>query len=79
MRETGNLPVPLHLRNAPTKLMSDLGYGVDYRYPHDFPKHYTRQQYLPDELSDAQFYAPQDVGQAERTLSNYLKFIEEGE
>ena len=59
--------------------MSDLGYGVDYRYPHDFPKHYTRQQYLPDELSDAQFYAPPDVGQAERTLSNYLKFIEEGE
>ena len=79
VRETGNLPVPLHLRNAPTKLMSDLGYGVDYRYPHDYPKHYTRQQYLPDELTDAQFYTPQQVGQAERTLSSYLDFIDQEE
>ena len=79
VRETGNLPVPLHLRNAPTKLMSDLGYGVDYRYPHDYPKHYTRQQYLPDELVDAQFYTPQQVGQAERTLSSYLDFIDQEE
>ena len=50
VRETGNLPVPLHLRNAPTKLMKELGYSDGYKYPHDFPGHFTPQQYLPDEL-----------------------------
>ena len=50
VRETGNLPVPLHLRNAPTSLMKDLGYSDGYKYPHDFPGHWVEQQYLPDEL-----------------------------
>ena len=50
VRETGNLPVPLHLRNAPTSLMKDLGYSDGYKYPHDFPGHWIAQQYLPDEL-----------------------------
>lgn len=50
VRETGNLPVPLHLRNAPTSLMKELGYSDGYKYPHDFPGHWTEQQYLPDEL-----------------------------
>lgn len=50
VRQTGNLPVPLHLRNAPTKLMKDLGYSDGYKYPHDFPDHFVEQQYMPDEL-----------------------------
>lgn len=57
---TGNLPVPLHLRNAPTKLMKDLGYHEGYRYAHDFPGNYVRQQYLPDDLINSQFWKPCD-------------------
>lgn len=55
VRETGNLPVPLHLRNAPTSLMKDLGYSDGYKYPHDFPGHWVEQQYLPDELKGTTF------------------------
>ena len=50
VRETGNLPVPLHIRNAPTKLMAELGYHDGYKYPHDYPGHFTPQQYLPNEI-----------------------------
>lgn len=50
VRRTGNQPVPLHLRNAPSKLMKDLGYHDGYKYPHDYPGNFTRQQYLPDAL-----------------------------
>jgi len=60
VRRTGNLPVPLHLRNAPTKLMEQIGYGVDYRYAHDYPGHFVRQQYLPDALKDQHLWHPQD-------------------
>lgn len=60
VRKTGNLPVPLHLRNAPTKLMKELGYGVAYKYPHNYPGHWVEQQYLPDALQGAQFYKPCD-------------------
>ena len=56
VRETGNLPVPLHLRNAPTSLMKDLGYSDGYKYPHDFPGHWVAQQYLPDELVGTEFW-----------------------
>ncbi|MBQ2541073.1 MAG: replication-associated recombination protein A [Paludibacteraceae bacterium] len=56
VRETGNLPVPLHLRNAPTSLMKDLGYADGYKYPHDFPGHWVEQQYLPDELVGTVFW-----------------------
>jgi putative ATPase len=56
VRETGNLPVPLHLRNAPTSLMKDLGYADGYLYPHDFPNHWVAQQYLPDELVGTEFW-----------------------
>ncbi|MCQ2343658.1 MAG: replication-associated recombination protein A [Paludibacteraceae bacterium] len=51
VRKTGNLPVPLHLRNAPTSLMKELNYGAEYKYPHDYPNHWVEQQYLPDELA----------------------------
>ena len=56
VRETGNLPVPLHLRNAPTSLMKELGYADGYKYPHDFPGHWIEQQYLPDELVGTEFW-----------------------
>ncbi len=60
VRETGNCPVPLHLRNAPTKLMKQLGYGKDYKYAHAYEGHFVEQQFLPDELKDARFWQPQD-------------------
>ena len=59
VRQTGNLPVPLHLRNAPTKLMKQLGYSDGYKYPHDFPGHFTQQQYLPDDLQQQRFWHAQ--------------------
>ncbi len=57
--QTGNLPVPLHLRNAPTTLMKELGYGADYKYSHDFPGHFVDQDYLPTELKGTRFWQPQ--------------------
>lgn len=59
VRETGDLPVPLHLRNAPTKLMKQLGYGEKYKYAHDYPGNFVRQQFLPDELKDRRIWEPQ--------------------
>ncbi len=56
VRQTGNLPVPLHLRNAPTKLMKDLGYSDGYRYPHDYSGHFTPQQYMPDALQQERLW-----------------------
>ena len=56
VQKTGNLPVPLHLRNAPTSLMKDLGYSDGYKYPHDFLGHWVAQQYLPDELTGTVFW-----------------------
>lgn len=58
VRKSGNLPVPLHLRNAPTKLMADLGYHEGYKYAHDYAGHYVEQQYLPDGLSGHRFWQP---------------------
>jgi len=57
-----NLPVPLHIRNAPTKLMEELGYGTEYKYGHDYDNHFTEQQYLPDNLKDTIYYKPTDIG-----------------
>lgn len=60
VEKTGNLPVPLHLRNAPTSLMKDMGYGRDYKYAHDFPGNFVRQQYMPDELGHRTLWTPCD-------------------
>lgn len=68
VKNSGNLPVPLHIRNAPTKLMSDLGYHEGYLYPHDYPGHYVQQQYLPDALTGATFWKPAD-NPAERRMT----------
>ena len=59
VRETGNLPVPLHLRNAPTKLMKQLGYGNNYKYAHAYKGNFVKQQFLPDEVSDTRIWHPQ--------------------
>jgi len=64
--ESGSLPVPLHLRNAPTELMRREGYGEDYQYPHDFPGHITEQDYLPERLKGRRFYEPGDEGEEPR-------------
>ena len=73
VQQTGNLPVPLHLRNAPTQLMKDLGYSEGYKYAHDYEGHFVEQQFLPDGLTDASFWKPQpnpaENRMAERMLS----------
>ncbi len=60
VKSTGKLPVPLHLRNAPTNLMQELGYGADYKYSHDFPNHFVNQQYMPDNYTKTKFWHSQD-------------------
>ncbi len=69
-----DLPVPLHLRNAPTKLMKELGYGKDYKYSHDFPNHFVEQQFLPDELKDKIYYRPTELGR-EKILKERLESL----
>lgn len=70
--KTGNLPVPLHLRNAPTKLMKELGYGRDYNYPHDQPGHFLEEEYLPDQISGTKFWEP-DENIKERDLREKMR------
>ncbi len=69
--ELGALPVPLHLRNAPTELLRSLDYAKGYRYPHDFPGHFVEEQYLPDAVRDARYYRPTRQGE-ERALRERL-------
>ena len=66
--------VPVHLRNAPTKLMKDIGYGKEYKYPHDYENHFVAENYLPEELKNAQYYFPTENGQ-EKSLKERLKFL----
>ena len=72
VRQTGDLPVPLHLRNAPTKLMKDLGYHDGYKYAHSFEGNFVELEYLPEAISGTILYEPQD-NPRERELRNYLK------
>ncbi len=72
VKQTGNLPVPLPLRNAPTKLMKDLGYGDNYQYAHNYDNNFVAAEYLPDELSGSSFYVP-GKNQREAALSDFLK------
>lgn len=69
VRETGNLPVPLHLRNAPTKLMQELDYGKGYKYAHDYPEHFVEQQYMPDNLVGERFWQASEENAQERALA----------
>ena len=66
VRETGNQPVPLHLRNAPTSLMKELGYSDGYKYSHDYPGHFVEQQFLPDQLKDTRIWHAQHSPSEER-------------
>lgn len=70
VKSSGDLPVPLHLRNAPTKLMKQIGYGKDYKYAHDYKDNFIQQQFLPDELKGKKFYQPQDNTKEKQILSS---------
>lgn len=74
VERSGNLPVPLHLRNAPTSLMKELGYSDGYKYAHDFPNHFVRQQFLPDELQGTHFWQAQGSPQ-EQKLADWMKHL----
>ena len=69
VNETGNLPVPLHLRNAPTSLMKDMGYGRDYKYAHDYPGNFVVQQFMPDELGHKELWSPADNPTEQRAVA----------
>ncbi len=73
VREMENMPVPLHIRNAPTRLMKDLGYGKDYKYPHDYPEHFVEEEYLPENLKGRTYYHPADQG-FEREVKRRLEY-----
>lgn len=72
VRETGDLPIPLHLRNAPTKLMKDLGYGEDYKYSHDYQNNFAEQEFLPEEITGTPFYVPGN-NQRENVLKTFIE------
>lgn len=74
VEKTGNLPVPLHLRNAPTQLMNELGYGEGYKYAHDFPNHFVKQQFMPDALVGTQLWHAQGSPQ-EQKMAEWMKYL----
>ena len=74
VKQYGNLPVPLHLRNAPTELMKELGYGAEYKYAHDYANHFVKQQYLPDELQGTHFWQAQG-NPAEQRTAEWMKLL----
>ncbi len=74
VEKTGNLPVPLHLRNAPTKLMKELGYSDGYKYAHDYPNHFVKQQFMPDELVGTRFWQAQGSPQ-EQKMAEWMNFL----
>lgn len=74
VRKTGDLPVPLHIRNAPTKLMKELGYGKDYKYAHSYERNFAEQDFLPKEIKDSKFYSPQN-NQTELKILERLKSL----
>lgn len=73
VKKTGNLPVPLHLRNAPTKLMKDLEYGKNYQYAHSFEGNFVKQEFLPSEISGAKFYEPSDNSTENKIKAELIK------
>ena len=77
VRKTGDLAVPLHIRNAPTKLMKQIGYGKDYRYAHDFDQNFVAQEFLPDKIKGTTLYKPQNNAR-ENELRKWLKRLWKG-
>jgi putative ATPase len=76
VNQSGNLPVPLHLRNAPTKLMKNLNYGKDYKYAHNYKDNFVEQDYLPEEIKNKKFWTPQNNAQ-ELKIQEHLRKIKE--
>lgn len=74
VKQSGNLPVPLHLRNAPTQLMEELGYSDGYKYAHDYPNHFVKQQFMPDELQGMHFWTAQGSPQ-EQKMADWMKYL----
>jgi len=72
VKQTGDLPVPIHLRNAPTKLMKELGYGEEYKYSHDYANNFTEQEFLPDTISETKLYDPGNNSR-ENSTRDFLK------
>jgi putative ATPase len=77
VERTGNLPIPLHLRNAPTKLMKELDYGKNYKYSHNFPNHFVNQQFMPDALTETKIWKVQD-NPLEKKLGDWLRSLWKG-
>ncbi|HHT22045.1 MAG TPA: replication-associated recombination protein A [Bacteroidales bacterium] len=77
VEETGNLPVPLHLRNAPTKLMKNMDYGKDYKYAHNYPNNFVEQQYLPDKIKNQRIWNIQENA-SERKMAEWLRYLWNG-
>ena len=73
VKNTGNLPIPLNLKNAPTKLMEDLGYGEGYKYSHDYENNFVNQEFLPDKVKGTKFYEPKDNAK-EKSIRDFLRF-----
>lgn len=73
VKKSGALPVPLHLRNAPLKLMKELNYGAGYKYPHDFPDHFVEQNYLPEKIKKRIFYEPVESGREAQLRANLMR------
>lgn len=73
IKELENKPVPLHIRNAPTQLMQDLGYGKDYKYPHDYPEHFIEEEYLPENIKGRIYYHPTEQG-FEKEIKKRLEY-----
>jgi len=73
IREVENMPVPLHIRNSPTSLMEELGYGKDYKYPHDYPEHFVEEEYLPENLRGRTYYHPTEQG-FEKEIKRRLEY-----
>ena len=74
VRKTGNLPVPLHIRNAPTKLMKEIGYGKDYKYAHSYEGNFVEQEFLPAEIKNRRFYNPSKNQQEMKILERLQKW-----
>ena len=74
VQQHGDLPVPLHIRNAPTKLMKNLNYGKDYAYSHNYENNFSAQEYLPTQLSGTAFYKP-GINAREQELQKFLKTL----
>lgn len=72
--KTGNMPVPLHLRNAPTELMEELGYGENYKYAHDYPNHFAKQQFMPDDANGVKFWYAQG-SPTEQKMAEWMKYL----